>query len=267
MKVLVTFAVEAEFAPWRSRHEFHQLSLGTAEDGTTVHVYEARIGSEESISTNKVWAFLTGVGWGNAKHAFRKVLSAWPTYCISSGLAGGLKDSYRKGDVVVARRVGSLGTNLWVEGHRPMVRAAVDCGARLVESCLTTDCILASSQQKVTAGHHGDIVEMESYHLLAAASGKKIPAYAVIRAISDTVQEDLPIDFGKVADNRGRLRYGNLIREIGRRPQRIPALIEFGLGSRRAANSLADFLDRYIPAIQHGTDAWSNEHFEKVAVP
>ena len=263
MKVVITFAVEAEFAPWRARHKFQRIELGTAEDGSTVHVYEARIGSEESISTNKVWVFLTGIGWGNVKYSFRKVLSGWPTYCISSGLAGGLKDSFRKGDVVVARRAGHLGTKLWIEGHRPMIRAAVDCGARIVESCLTADSILSSSHEKLVAGEHGDIVEMESYHILAAASGKKIPAYAVIRAISDTVREDLPIDFGKVADSQGRLRYGVLLGEIARRPQSIPALIGFGIESRRAANSLADFLDHYVPRIQHGTAAWSNEHFEQ----
>ena len=265
MKILVTFAVEAEFAPWRARHKFERLELGTAEDGTTVHVYEARVGSEESFSSNRVWVFLTGIGWGNVKYAFRKVLGSWPTYCVSSGLAGGLKNSYRQGEVVVARRTGRLGTSLWVECHRPMIRAAVHCGARLVESCLTADSILSSSEQKLSAGKDGDIVDMESYYILSAASGKKIPAYVVVRAISDTVEEDLPIDFGRVADNRGHLRYGALLREIGRRPQRIPALIGLGLRSRRAAHSLADYLDRYIPVIQHSTKAWSNEHFEQVA--
>jgi nucleoside phosphorylase len=265
MKVLVTFAVEAEFSAWRARHKFQQLELGVAEDGTKVHVYEARIGDEESISTNKVWVFLTGVGWGNVKFAFRKVMSGWPTYCISSGLSGGLKESYRSGDVVVAQGAQLLGTNLRIEGHRPLVRAAMACGARLCQSSLTVDSILALSSQKRAAGEHGDIVDMESYHVLTAASGKKIPASVVIRSISDTVEENIPLDFTRVADARGGLKLGSLLGEIGRRPQKIPALIRFGRRSRSATNSLADFLDRYIPTIQHGTEAWSNEHFEQVA--
>src|SRR5258708_3010901 len=122
MKVLVTFAVEAEFSSWRARHNFQQLELGIADDGTKVHIYEARIGNEDSISTNKVWVFLTGIGWGNVKFAFRKVMTGWPTYCISSGLAGGLKETYRSGEVLVAHGAQLLGTNLRIEGHRPLIR-------------------------------------------------------------------------------------------------------------------------------------------------
>jgi nucleoside phosphorylase len=259
MKFLVTFAVEAEFAPWKKRHRFQKKELVTGRGGPRVVVHEAELGG------NRVIVFLTGMGWGNAKHAFREVMDTWPVFCISAGLAGGLKASYQSGEVVVARRVGLLGSKLWTECGRPEVRAALECGARFVETCLTADNILNTAKAKRAAGVFGDIVDMESFHILTAASGKKLPGRIVVRAISDTVDEDLPVDFTQVATRDGRLKLGKLASAIGRKPQQLPRLIRFGIRSRRAAQSLADFLDRYIPMLQDGTKKWSNDHFEEVA--
>jgi nucleoside phosphorylase len=257
MKFLVTFAVEAEFAPWKKRHRFRKRELPTGSGGPRVVVYEAQLGGNEVI------VFLTGMGWGNAEYALREVMNTWPVFCISAGLAGGLKLSYQSGEVVVARRVGLLGSNFWIECGRPEVRAAVECGARFVEICLTADNILSTAKAKRAAGVFGDMVDMESFHILTAASGKKLPGRVVVRAISDTVDEDLPVDFTRVAAGDGRLKYGKLASAIGRKPQQLPKLIRFGIRSRRAAQSLAEFLDRYIPMLQDGTKKWSNEPFEE----
>ena len=105
---------------------------------------------------------------------------------------------------------------------------------------------------------------MESYHILTAASGKKIPGGLVVRSISDLAREDLPLDFGKVADSKGHLKFSELAKEIGRKPHRIPGLLSFGMNTKRAGKSLADFLDRFIPALKNGAEQWSNELFEQV---
>ena len=96
----------------------------------------------------------------------------------------------------------------------------------------------------------GDVVEMESYFVLRAAAGAHVPAVAV-RAISDAVEEDLPMDFNRVLDSQGAVRMRRLVGELAREPRRISGLVRFGMRSRRAAHALADFLDRYLLALDH----------------
>jgi len=83
VKVLVTFAVETEFAPWRRLRDFHRTSLDA------IPVYEGRLGAAE------LRVVLTGIGPRHATGIVRAVLSDAPDLCISSGLAGALKPCRR----------------------------------------------------------------------------------------------------------------------------------------------------------------------------
>jgi|SRR5215469_994528 len=258
MRILVTFAVDAEFAPWRKRHDFRVKEFPLIARKSSIALPAARVGEVT------VTVFLTGIGWNSQDDRFRQVMDTWPSMCISAGLAGALKPLFKIGDLVVARKVGELGTNHWIECDRRLVRAATECGAKFAEACVTSSKILASATQKMAASSGGDIVDMESYHILTAASGKKIPGGLVVRSISDLAREDLPLDFGKVADSKGHLKFSELAKEIGRKPHRIPGLLSFGMNTKRAGKSLADFLDRFIPALKNGAEQWSNELFEQV---
>ena len=258
MRILVTFAVDAEFAPWRKRHSFVEKQFPLITRGGSISLPTAEIGG------TRVNVFLTGMGWDPHNDRFREVLDTFPGMCISSGLAGALRRGMRVGDVVATRRAGELGTDHWIECDRPLVRAAVEHGAVFAEACVTSKTILASARQKLAASSDGDIVDMESYHILTAASGKKVAGRLIVRAISDLADEDLPLDFGKVVGSNGHLKLDELAKEIGRKPHRIPALLDFGRKTRRAAGALADFLDSFIPSLRDGTAQWSNEHFEQV---
>jgi len=82
-----------------------------------------------------------------------------------------------------------------------------------------------------------------------------VPAVSV-RAISDTVDEDLPFDFGRVIRPDGRISYGRLLLRVAAHPRRLPAMISFGKKSEKAAHNLADFLDRYVVTIRQRFPLW-----------
>src|SRR2546429_8452304 len=87
MRVLVTFAVEAEFAPWRKLRGFEKMTKGKAQ------FFRARIGASE------VNVLLTGVGGKNAwVQATKVICDGEVDFCISSGLAGALRPEYHLGD-------------------------------------------------------------------------------------------------------------------------------------------------------------------------
>ena len=105
---------------------------------------------------------------------------------------------------------------------------------------------------------------MEAAFILAAAEKQHVPAVA-IRGISDAVDEDLPLDFARILDSHGRLKVGGFLKEIGLHPYRIGPLIKFGRQSRAAAVKLADFLDRYVPAIAQRSSAVGCKNVEEVS--
>jgi nucleoside phosphorylase len=242
MRILVTFAVDAEFAPWRKRHSFVAFPIELKYRYFKETFYKARVGAAD------VTVYLTGIGWTLPEYGLNMLLADKPAACISSGLAGGLKPSLKKGDIVAARFVGSLYGGGHVGANSKLIKVAEECGAKIVNTCTTSRQVVGQAQFKRAMGEFSDIVEMESFKIMSAVTGPQIPAIT-IRAISDTVDEDLLLDFSRVLDQSGRVLKRQLALQLARYPHQIPALIRFGRESQRAAGGLADFLDRYLEAL------------------
>ena len=231
MNILVTFAVEAEFRPWRNRRKFRRLPGDWPR-------FEAKFGGAS------VRAVLTGMGEAHALEAARRMLPDRPDICISTGLAGALRSGYRPGDIVAARLVSEVGEPVAVASHPELLTVAVDCGARQVERFATSRTLVARAQEKLRLGKQAEAVEMESYTILAEAARHGVPAVA-IRSISDTVDFDLPYDFERARDARGQIRIASIAAQVLRHPSGVPALFALARDCRVAARHLADFLDTY----------------------
>jgi adenosylhomocysteine nucleosidase len=243
MRILLTFAVEAEFAPWRSRHPFVPYEFDDGGKRRDFDLYRA------NINSNEVTVLLTGMGGENASNAMRTIHLELTDVCIATGLAGALDPSLKPGTMVAGKRCEALSQDLKAASDRDLVDFALAAGARAMDLFLTSEAILATAKEKQSLSTSWSVVDMESAHVLAAASRLKVPVVA-IRAISDAADEDLPVDFQQILDSRGRVRVRRLLKELAWHPHRLPLLVRFGRQSRAAAWSLADFLDRYIPLIE-----------------
>lgn len=260
MKVLVTFALENEFAPWRSMHKFRDSAWGRAD------VSVAEIGGAD------VAVLLTGVGSRPAKLALSKV--AWGEsetleYCISSGLAGALRPDYSIAQVLGAREVASeglrseriepnesddSGDHRVIPASAALLGFAADSGASIVSRFYTADRAITRADEKKFLGKNADAVEMESFDILTSATGSGVPAVA-IRAISDVWDEDLPLNMNEVFSDEGQLSIPRVVGQVALHPQSVPGLVKLGQQSRRAAEALAQFLDRYIEKLAASTRA------------
>lgn len=237
MRVLVTFALEAEFAPWRKLRGFERIAKGKAQ------FFRARIADSE------VNVLLTGVGGKNAWLEASKVIwGGEVAICISSGLAGALRPDYHLGDVLAAKEVQAIGWRRVVAADRQLLRLAEEHGARAVDSFYSAERVIGLASEKRELGRLADAVEMESGEVLyeAAAFGAKGIA---IRGISDRADEDLPLDFNRVMTSTGEVSIPRVLGEMVRHPLSTAALVRFGNQSRVAAAKLAAFLDRYVEAV------------------
>src|ERR1700756_4191578 len=151
MKVLVTFAVDAEFAPWRKLRQFSQANLGEIE------AYSSPIRDGELV------VLLTGVGGRRAWAEATKVI--WDgnvDVCISSGLAGALKEKHRPGDVLAAKEVHATNWKKVIPSDADLLEMAITCGAKLADAFYSVDRVLVHSSEKSELSAKADAVEMES---------------------------------------------------------------------------------------------------------
>jgi nucleoside phosphorylase len=247
MRVLVTFAVDAEFAPWRRRHTFQAISMPKPIGSESYSFYRG------TALENDVDVLLTGIGWDDSKASnrprfvLRELLKYEPDICVSSGLAGGLKADMRCGDIVAASELLLRTGGDTFHSSANLLAIAKDAGARIEERQITETHIVSESSAKKALAQFGDFVDMEGYHILQIVSGTRIPAISV-RAISDTLEQNLPPGIGEFVDRQGRVQTLPLLKAIAAHPGRIPSLISFGAQSKDAAVRLADFLDRFLEA-------------------
>ncbi|MGH9683038.1 MAG: hypothetical protein ACRD4S_05450 [Candidatus Acidiferrales bacterium] len=244
MKILVTFALETEFAPWRKLRHFRAAKWGAG------RVDAARIDDAD------VGVLLTGVGPHHAKTRTLDVISGQYSlidYSISSGLAGALRSEHHLNQVLAAR---SITCDMIHEDATPgalecdafLLDLARECGATVVERIHTSDHVISSAKEKQFLGANSDAADMESFAVVQQAGAFAIPS-VVIRGISDTSEEDLPLDMNRIVAKDGRISIAKILGQLAWQPLALPKLIRFGEQSKRAAEALVEFLDGYVQAL------------------
>ncbi len=199
---------------------------------------------EATFGGARVRAVLTGMGEEHARQSAKNALAYRPDICISTGLAGSLRSGFQPGDILAARLVSEAGEPVAVASHAELLSTAVDCGARQIERMATSKTLVARAEQKRELGSQAEAVDMESYTILVEAARCGVPAVA-IRAISDTVDFDVPYDFERARDARGQIRVMGVVSQVLRRPAGLPNLLKLARDSRFASRRLADFLDAF----------------------
>lgn len=246
MRVLVTFAVEAEFAAWRKRRAFNML------DYEGLKLWKTKVGAAE------VTVLITGVGAQAAAQSMDLMLrmadkDLYFDVVLSSGLAGALCDTLNVGDIVAPRELLAELQHADVNSERLAVDAelrnlALEHGAKSANCLFTTDQILVKASQKKSCASRAQSVDMESFEIVkqALAWGARS---VVIRSISDSATEDLPINFNLTLSNKREVSIAKVFLQLLKNPFALPALIRFGQQSRRAGELLAAFLENYLQGL------------------
>jgi hypothetical protein len=193
-------------------------------------------------SETEIHALITGIG-------ARKFQLPPADICLVSGVAGSLKKEHLVGNILVAKAVKREGIEAIMTSDDSLVRTAAQCAAKPVGFFHTADSVVNSISEKSRLGEIADAVDMESYPIMAAAQRQGIPAVA-IRAISDTADQNLPLDFNRAIDENGKIDWFPALSQVAASPRSLPQLMRFGLESSRAARKLALFLDRYLKCLR-----------------
>jgi nucleoside phosphorylase len=211
MPTLVCFALKEEAAPFRK--------IATAKSGVSI--------------------LLTGIGRENAEKSLRNFLANnSPKIVLTCGFAGGLNPELKLGDVIF--RINEPSTfNLQPStfGAKP---AKIFCADRIATT--------VAEKKKLRDETGADAVEMESAAIHAVCRERGIPC-ATVRVISDTADEDLPLDFNALAKPDKNLDFRKLFLAIAKSPGKISALMELQKKTKFAAERLAGVLAKTIQAV------------------
>jgi adenosylhomocysteine nucleosidase len=244
--VLVTFAVDQEFAAWRRLRRFRSIDY----DG--LQLWRTNIGETDITVT------VTGMGTQAAAQAMDLMMrmaddNRYFDICISSGLAGALREGLRLGAIIAPQTLlaevphEDLGADE-LKVDKELRERALEAGAVCVDCLLTASKVLAKTHQKQACSSKAQSVDMESFEIVKAANawgGRAV----VLRAISDTASEDLPINFNRTLSKRNQISVSKVLLELLKNPLVLPALVRFGIQSRRAAEALTKFLDKYVEGL------------------
>ena len=209
MPTLICFALKEEAAP------FHKIA---AQHPGTV-------------------TLIVGIGRQNAEKSVRGFLpSVSPQLVFTCGFAGGLNPNLKLGDVVfeIGNQLGppcvGCYDKLIAAGARP---AKFFCADRIATT--------VAEKQALRAQTGADVVEMESAAIQSVCAERGIPC-VTLRVISDTADEDLPLDFNALSKADKSLDFGKLAWAIAKSPGKIGALMALQKKTSFAAGRLAEVL-------------------------
>ena len=226
MHLLICFALKEEAAPFRK--------IAAAKSGISI--------------------LLTGIGCKNAEKSAREFLATnSPELVLTCGFAGGLNPDLKLGEVVFEL------TDRKGEFHEPQTEKKIrdSQSSSLREKLLATGAkptkffcadriaTTVAEKKKLRAETGSDTVEMESEAIHSVCRERGIPC-ATVRVISDTANEDLPLDFNQLFKPDMSLDYGKLAWAIAKSPGKIGALLKLQKQTRFAAERLADTLGKII---------------------
>lgn len=183
----------------------------------------------------------SGMGMASASDRIGSFLdSHTPSLWIASGFGGGLSPDLQIGDIVAVQNFSD-----------PSLLAAIASLPACPGNLITTkDVIETAAKKKDLARHTGAIaVDMETaaIHRLCVARG--IPTLA-LRAISDTVSQDLPVPAAVWFDTvKQRPRPLPLVLHLATHPRRIAPFVHFVRGIHLAQARLTAFLLAALQAL------------------
>ena len=158
---------------------------------------------------------ITGMGRRNTSEQFRKALERLNPECVlTCGFAGALDPALKIGDVLYDEDFeAGFAKKLEALGARP---GTFHCSTRVA--------VTVSEKAELRRTTGADAVEMESSVIRTLCRERKISS-ATIRVISDTANEDLPLDFNVLMTSQQKISLPRLVFALLKSPQKVPRLM------------------------------------------
>lgn len=186
---------------------------------------------------DSVRVIVTGMGRKNAEHSLARAFDQErPAQLLTCGFAGALDPALALNTVLYETTDAGLTTRLAGAGLRA---SRFHCAPRMA--------ITAAEKAALRRETNADAVEMESGYIHSLCRERGVPC-ATVRVISDTANEDLPLDFNALTTREMKLDFLRLALAVAGSPRAIPGLLRLRRQTTAAADTLASALERLLRA-------------------
>lgn len=190
--------------------------------GSKIDLNGAKFAREVSRDGDRWLLAANGPGPRSVAEVLRRKMAV--NGIINTGFCGALDPALSVGDIVV-----------WGD---------VPCGAGFVSGEISSSdrvVVTAAEKRRLREKTGAIAAEMEAGAVKKIAEDWRVPFFCV-RAVSDTAQEDMPLDFNLYRDRAGRFSLPRIAMAAMRRPfTRIPALKHLEANCNVASESLGAF--------------------------
>jgi adenosylhomocysteine nucleosidase len=199
------------------------------------------LAAEARVARPLGWPTAVGGGtYAGALLAAERLVRSGVRALVSFGVAGGLDPALRPGTLVVPHEVLADGQRVPTD---PTLGRRLGGASAIV--MLGHDRIVASAAAKIALfrSTQAGAVDLESGAVALVAARHRIP-FAVLRAICDPAERDLPPAALIAPDRNGAIALARVIGSIFTRPKQLPALPALAADAMAARRALREAVSR-----------------------
>lgn len=202
-----------------------------------------------TLAGRNIVLVLSGPGETRAARATEALVDGHrPKWIISAGFAGGLDPRLQRHDVVMADSLGNArGARLAIDLKVDPAELAHTPGVH-VGRFLTVDRVvrLPSEKRSLAAEHDAVAVDTESFAVAEVCRDRQV-RFLAIRVVTDTVDDTLPPDVRKLAEQATRTaRLGAAAGALWRRPSSFKDMWKLKENALVASDRLGKFLEETV---------------------
>lgn len=216
------------------------------------------IAAVQRLALPNISYLITGVGTRNAERAALQAISQSSfDALLHIGFAGALSPALAVGDILFANAVAGP-HEVRIDLGSPRVAEKTHIGGVNVRvgTFVTRDRVLTTSQDKREVAatlRQGSLgcADMESAPVARICAEHGI-SYMGLRCITDTLDEDLPLDLNACRDQSGNIATGRVIWALARKPTALPGLMELRRRARNCAAIMARVISELLKPLPSG---------------
>lgn len=214
----------------------------------------------------------TGIGIKNSELAVKTLIDNYETdLIISTGIAGGLQNVLKVGDMVCSNNVLFTQNIEYTTENIYKTCQKISCDKKYFDyikdvcnendlnlhfgDTLTVENVVKSSEEKVMLGKHAKslAVEMETFKIAEVALQKSID-FISIRSISDEVDFDLNVDKISEIKDDGTIDITKTSFKIIKNLNQVPNIMQLRKQVILASSNIADFLQNFLFKLDNFTN-------------
>ena len=201
----------------------------------------------------------SGVGLERAATASRALIRATrPELLVSFGVGGAFLPGLRVGDVIAAEHVGRLEQAAQAESYlalaqlSPLAQHAISAALQPQRASFYPGAIITTPGSQIVpvlpAQIANPVLDMETAGIAQVAAAEGAVPLLALRAVSDSVEQPLPLNLAGLYDEQQNLRIRRVVGTLLRNPRLLARSVRVSQNVNRASQNLAVAL---FEALQH----------------